>query len=870
MRRVLLTILLLTTGFLSTTTAQEARQKLNVLFHQLRQTSSATARVDLLCDIASVYMHGFVLPTRKPDSALYYSKQALALSKKIHYIKGYWEALDHTYDSYAIANNIDKAFEVIENIYDTHVVRILYSSGVVYQGSIWRKPNRDSALIIYRKALMISERIGNEFFICESKIRILCCYAMMGDTTMLLREMKMFERESKLSYVAEAWRAIGNVVPEAAGYLAFRLYCHQRALDLYRSLGDKWHIGEVLLKIGDLYDDQGNTISAERYYLEATTLLKQTTYPKLYKALLRLHDLYYYRGDLDKAVHYSLEAERSAKKNDIKDFPHFFRYNDDTSKPGQVEKNDHTYATLLKGTVRTMVKEGKAREALDYALADIRRGSNYSALTNMIYAEVLGICYGALGRYQEAEQSYLQMREYVSSLKEQYAALAPYTIGKFYYENKEYTRAAPYLQQYLRIPRQFTAMTGVSEAHLFLYRIDSARQDHTAALQHFRAYKDIADSIFNTTKSQQIAELKVQYDIEKKDQTLLLQQKDIELLTRQKLLQQSLAEQKSKDILLKQQNIDMLKQQQSMQEMTSNRQQRELERKEKELGLQVENIGLLHNKELLQESQLRQANFIKRMTVAGIVLLLIIVGLLYNQYRIKYRNNQAISKQNDLLHNLLEEKEWLLKEVHHRVKNNLQVVVSLLQSQSVYLKDEALAAVNDSQHRVQAMSLIHQKLYQSDNISAINMEMYIPELMAYLKESFITATRITFITDIDPIGLEVTQAVPLGLIINEAVTNIFKHAFTGRERGQVNISLKRLNAAELVLAISDNGTGLPADPASYSKSSLGLNLMKGLCNDFNGRYTIESKDGTHIQIVFNRHIYQTTASSELQPTSHEA
>jgi two-component sensor histidine kinase/tetratricopeptide (TPR) repeat protein len=870
MRRIPLTILLLITGFLSTTIAQEARQKLNELFHQLRQTSSPTARVDLLCDIASVYMHGFVLPTRKPDSALYYSKQALALSKKIHYIKGYWEALDRTYDSYAIADNIPKAFEVIENIYDTHVVRILYSSGVVYQGSIWRKPNRDSALIIYRKALMISEKIGNEFFICDSKTRIISCYAMMGDTARVLREMNVFERENKPKYVANAWYAISTYGPEMTGYPPFRLFCYQRALDIYRSLGDKTHTGEVLLRMGDIYDDEGNAVAAERYYLEATALLKQTGYPSLYKALLRLHDLYYYRGDLDKAVHYSLEAERSAQKNGIKDFPHFFRYDDTGNRPGQVEKNDHTHATILKGTVKAMVKEGKAREALEYALADTRKASNYSFLTRMIHAEVLGICYAALGRYQEAEQYYLQMEQYASSVKEQFAVLAPYTIGKFYYENREYAKAEPYLLQYLRSPRQFTALTGVSEVHLLLYRIDSARQDHTAALQHFRTYKEIADSVFNTTKSQQIAELKVQYDIEKKDQTLLLQQKDIELLTKQKLLQQSLAEQQSKDVLLKQQNIDMLKQQQSMQEMITNRQQRELERKEKELGLQVENIGLLHNKELLQESQLRQANFIKKMTVAGIVLLLIIVGLLYNQYRIKYRNNQAISKQNGQLHNLLEEKEWLLKEVHHRVKNNLQVVVSLLQSQSIYLKDEALAAVNDSQHRVQAMSLIHQKLYQSDNISAINMEMYIPELMAYLKESFVTPTRITFITDIDPIGLEVTQAVPLGLILNEAVTNIFKHAFTGRERGQVNISLKQLNSAELVLNIADNGIGLPADATSYSKNSLGLNLMKGLCNDFSGRYTIASKDGTHIQVIFNRHIYEPSASSHLQPTSHDA
>ncbi|MBO9563802.1 MAG: sensor histidine kinase [Niastella sp.] len=305
-------------------------------------------------------------------------------------------------------------------------------------------------------------------------------------------------------------------------------------------------------------------------------------------------------------------------------------------------------------------------------------------------------------------------------------------------------------------------------------------------------------------------------------------------------------------MLLKQQSIDLLKQEQSLQTVITEKQQQELAQKEKELGLQQENIDLLHNKEQLQESQLKQANFIKKMTFAGIVLLLVIVGLLYNQYRVKHLNNRAISEKNERLNGLLEEKEWLLKEVHHRVKNNLQVVSSLLQSQSAYLKDEALAAVHDSQHRVQAMSLIHQKLYQTDNISTINMDIYIPELVDYLRDSFVTRTRIVFVMDIEPVALDVTQAIPLGLIINEAVTNVFKHAFTGRERGQVHVSLKQLNEEELILHISDNGIGLQIDPDLFPKSSLGLNLMKGLCRDFNGRYNIESKEGTHIEIIFTK------------------
>lgn len=871
--RCVLCILLLMYFSQSIAVAQHYREKVDSLRHLLPHAASSKVKVDILNAIALTYQRGEGRHDYKPDSCVFYGKQALELSKRINYREGYWVALDRVYDGYDMSGQVGKAFEAIENIYDTHVVKMLYSSAAVYRNSIWRTANYDSALIYYRKALKISEVAGAQWFIRQTRQRMLSTYVNAYDTLTALREMKAYERDYTLPQIAAMWRLLGSANTKS-DYFSFRLSCLWRSLDMFRKLNDQLHTGEVLLQIGDVYSDKGDITTAEQYYLDATGLLKKTDHHDLYEAYLRLHDLYYYKGDLDKAVYYSFEAARSAEQHNVKDIRYFFLYDGNTSSiPLQASKNVDGYyidCIILKNAAQKMIKAGKAKEALDLVLVAANRAPNFPPPERLIYAEALGICYAALGRYAEAEQQYLHIMTLMPALKKQFAAIAPYMVGKFYYETGQYAKAVPYLQQYLQYPRQFTAMTGISEAHLLLYRIDSARQDHSAALQHFRIYKAITDSIFSSTKSRQIAELKVQYDIEKKDQALLLQQKDIELLTRQKLLQQSLAGQKSKDILLQQRNIDLLKQQHSLQEMISNRQQGELERKEKELHLQEENIGLLHNKEQLQESQLKQANFIKKMTIAGIVLLLVIVGLLYNQYLIKHRNNRRISEQNNELHKLLEEKEWLLKEVHHRVKNNLQVVLSLLQSQSVYLKDEALAAVHDSQHRVQAMSLIHQKLYQSDNVSTINMDLYIPELVDYLKDSFPVATRVVFVMDIDPVALDVTQAIPLGLIVNEAITNIFKHAFPGRERGQVHISLKQLNEDELVLDISDNGVGLPANAGKTPGNSLGLNLMKGLCRDFNGRYLIESKDGTHMQVIFNRHIYQATASAGHQLTGHNA
>ena len=142
---------------------------------------------------------------------------------------------------------------------------------------------------------------------------------------------------------------------------------------------------------------------------------------------------------------------------------------------------------------------------------------------------------------------------------------------------------------------------------------------------------------------------------------------------------------------------------------------------------------------------------------------------------------------------MLIEKEWLLKEIHHRVKNNLQIVISLLNTQSAYVDNEdALLAIQNSQHRMHAMSLIHQKLYQSDNLANIDMSWYIYELISYMRECFDTDNKINFVLDTEKVYLDVAQAVPLGLIINEAISNAIKYAFPADRKGAVKIVLKNI------------------------------------------------------------------------------
>jgi len=259
-------------------------------------------------------------------------------------------------------------------------------------------------------------------------------------------------------------------------------------------------------------------------------------------------------------------------------------------------------------------------------------------------------------------------------------------------------------------------------------------------------------------------------------------------------------------------------------------------------------IKLLIQKSQLEKDKAKQADLIKNVSIAGIVLILIIAILLYRQNVIRQRNGKIISNKNLLLQRLVEEKEWLIKEVHHRVKNNLHTVICLLESQAAYLDNDALNAVEKSQHRIYAMSLIHQKLYQSDDLKVIDMKVYLVEFVQYLIESFGSPENIEVVVNVDAIKLSASQAIPLGLIVNEAVSNSFKYAFPNNRSGKVSIRLKR-EENQLFLTIADDGIGSAKKPGE-NLNSLGLELIEGLAKDLRANLIFQVNEGTIIKIDF--------------------
>jgi PAS domain S-box-containing protein len=200
----------------------------------------------------------------------------------------------------------------------------------------------------------------------------------------------------------------------------------------------------------------------------------------------------------------------------------------------------------------------------------------------------------------------------------------------------------------------------------------------------------------------------------------------------------------------------------------------------------------------------------------------------------------------------LREKEVLLQEIHHRVKNNLQIISSLLYLQSTRTEHpEAISALRESRDRVKSMALIHERLYESPNLASIDVGGYVRSLVSDLRRSYITEdSSVRLTVNVGDIPLGITEAIPCGLIINELVSNAMKHAFPKGRDGEITIRLQRAGANQIALTVSDNGIGFPEQVDFRKSPSLGLTLVNSLVGQLEGSIELDRSKGTAFTIRF--------------------
>jgi PAS domain S-box-containing protein len=212
-----------------------------------------------------------------------------------------------------------------------------------------------------------------------------------------------------------------------------------------------------------------------------------------------------------------------------------------------------------------------------------------------------------------------------------------------------------------------------------------------------------------------------------------------------------------------------------------------------------------------------------------------------------------LKKREKMLEVTIQEKNVLLQEIHHRVKNNLAVISGLLELQAYEYDDPKLKRiVKESQMRIQTMAMIHEKLYQSQNLSRISILEYIDDLISQIKGSIkYGAAQITIETEIDDIELNINQAIPFALSLNEIISNALEHAFFGKEKGKLRVQLLE-KGGTLYSTISDNGIGFEEGEDPSQKNSLGFTLIKALLSQIDANWTVDGSDGVTYHISFKK------------------
>ena len=264
-------------------------------------------------------------------------------------------------------------------------------------------------------------------------------------------------------------------------------------------------------------------------------------------------------------------------------------------------------------------------------------------------------------------------------------------------------------------------------------------------------------------------------------------------------------------------------------------------------------IQRLRNERLMDRLKLEEERRRVWALIGGLVLaMLAVLGALY-AYRTKKRTNEELRKLNNKLSATLEQNNLLIKEIHHRVKNNLQVVSSLLNLQGKFEKDATvLKAINTSKDRVQSISLLHKTLYDNQDLTSVKVRPYFNELLQHLIDSYTGADeKFDLKARIGNFQLDIDTLVPLGLIANELITNAFKYAFPSVSHPILEFTLVHEDGAYTMI-VKDNGPGLPVNSIPRRSRSLGMQLIYSFAERLEGDIQIDNSDGCEISLTFKQ------------------
>lgn len=678
----------------------------------------------------------------------------------------------------------------------------------------------DTAKTLAAEASSLSQKLNYQFGIINA---------------MLLNVEVLYERKDKENGLKIAQNALAyakkhhNSDGEARSYyqiakyypvsdpasLQNRIFYIDRAIVIFRKTHNNLWLSYLLTANADLLFNAERTTEGLRLLFEALNLGKGVSHRTVEGIYWYIGRISFRSGDYVNALKYHLLALKTARE-----------VNDTTMQVGII---NHLIAS-------TYIKMQDYRRAIPHSVASLNMAKRYNEL-EYINTESLALAleYAHTGQlpkalvllnelksraYSDLEKlsvdvhflnnltyakSFTQAAQYAQEITELLTGIAPHNVTElmdaynsladYYLETHQQNQAYHYAKLYAAMAHKLNYISGIRTAEHRFYKLITSKGNLKAAIGHFLKEQEMKDSIENLSKTYQLSLLQVE-----------------------------------NETLEKNRHIDSLK-----------------------------------RDALVKDGHLKRNQLLQKVTIGGTLLLLIITVLIYGGYRLKKRSNALLLRQkteidqkNVSLQHLLAdknqlifEKDLLLKEVNHRVKNNLQIVMSLLVSQSGFMpNDKAQKAILEGQNRVQAIALIHEQLYQTGHTTAIDLSLYVKELVRSLDKSLNDRyNNITITCDVDEVTLDVSQAIPVGIILNEAVTNALKYAFPGDKKGTVSIVIKRTDT-QIHMKIRDDGVGFPVDFDPARGNSLGITLLEGLSAQLEGTFAIQSDRGLSICLEF--------------------
>ena len=645
-----------------------------------------------------------------------------------------------------------------------------------------------------QEALAFSKKVKNNNGIAESYMAIAECYPVHIPDSLRLKTYyynkatAIFRQENNMHRLAAALELDAEMC-----FLATKktetIKLLFEALNVNKIIGNRTVQGIywMIARTSNRFGDYPDAVKYNLLAIKTANAVGDSTL-KLCSIYHSMATTYISMSDFRNALIYSLKALDIAR-----------RYNDTGYFMTVAFALAHEYTRLNNFSKAVpLLEEMKKLSSADYD----KMGVALSYLSNLTYAK----------RFNEAAI-------YAQKLKQQLAKLPSDSyleritgynnLANYYLGIRQIRKAYYYTDLQAAIPAKNRIPIYNKAIQYDYYRLDSIRGDFRSAFNHYRNYQKMIDSGLNITKAYQISLLQIESDTEKKS----------------------------------------------------------------------DQIDALNKQALAKDNILKRNQLVQKVVIVGCVMLAIITALVYSRYRLKQRSNALLLKQkseidqqnlelqilvndknylildkDDLLLEkdvLLKDKDLLIKEVNHRVKNNLQIVMNLLQSQSAYMANEsAQQAILEGQNRVRSIALIHDQLFKTDSVTEIDLKCYIADLVHSLEYAIDKqGDKVSIRFDIEAMMLDVSQAIPVGIILNEAVTNAFKYAFHGNSAGEIRITVKE-TAGRIRMCISDNGAGLPKDFRLEKANSLGMTLIRGLANQLRGTFHIIDHEGVTISIEF--------------------